>query len=503
MSKKRLVGLYIGVNSVGGVVIENKKVVSALTYQLSSLEMETKIDTINVEGINEDIKWEALINRLLRDLNVEEKEIYVSYSDKDFIFRSLEMPLMSEREIASSLIYEIEKYIPFKLEELRWDYFYVKLPKEKKVIVSFVGIRESNFQRVADILTHLGLTPIALESASVSLFRIIDRVKELATIKNFALLDFNPLESYITFFSQRLPVFNRYFVLNDNASTGQPLDLEKFIESIRFSFQYFKREYKNYELEKIIVISDALDESVKKFLEEEMQTQVKVFAPIDFTAITGSSIESVKAQGIAAREYLPFKLRPILRNTESHISGETFQEEVFFNKNMLSTLIVMGVIATIGVFSFLKYNAVMEKNKISIEEKKIAMPDGLKNAPWPEQKVLMDNLKNKVIRIKGLKKYSPKIQAFVESLKYVTPKGVWLDNLDFSYSEDSKSVICVLKGNAFLGDAYEERTAINDFVSGLKSQGAVTSLFSSINMISSERQQMKDFSVTIFSLELS
>lgn len=58
---KRQVGLYLGVKSVGVVVVERKKLVSLCELDLSSLEEEARL-----ESLNEEIRWEALINKALR-----------------------------------------------------------------------------------------------------------------------------------------------------------------------------------------------------------------------------------------------------------------------------------------------------------------------------------------------------------------------------------------------------------------------------------------------------
>ena len=139
--------------------------------------------------MNEDVRWEALINKTLREIGAADKNIHISLADKDFIFRSLEMPLMDKKNIGSSLMYEIERYIPFKIDELWWDYSSIRYPKEKKINVSFVGIRESIIFRTQELLSHLGLNPVVLEPSSLSLVKVVKLVKKFAPIKNFAILD--------------------------------------------------------------------------------------------------------------------------------------------------------------------------------------------------------------------------------------------------------------------------------------------------------------------------
>ncbi|MDD4183722.1 MAG: pilus assembly protein PilM, partial [Candidatus Omnitrophica bacterium] len=244
MGKKKI-GIYLGLNSIGAVAMEGKKVLSSVKYDLSSVEEEAK-----VESLNEEIRWQALINKILREIGSEEKEVYVSLADKDFIFRSLEMPLMTKKNIDSSLVFEIEKYIPFKIEELMWDYSYVRYPKEKKLNISFVGIRETNIYKVQEMFSHLNLMTVTIEPSSLSLVKVLKTSKQFSQIKNFALLDATDSESYLTFFYEDLPVFSQYITI---AKKGNVLDTDKFIESVRLSFQYFKREFRTYDLEKFIM----------------------------------------------------------------------------------------------------------------------------------------------------------------------------------------------------------------------------------------------------------
>jgi len=259
MAKGKKVGLYLGVNSIGAAVIQGKDILSLEKFEFSSL------DDVGSETANEDIRWEALINKTLREVDNHAKEIYISLADKDFIFRPLEMPSMRKKDIESSLIYEVEKYIPFKIEELVWDYDYVNFPKEKKIGLSFIGIKEENFERIKSILFRLELKAVTIEPSCISLVRAVKSIKKFSQFNNFAILDFTQSEASFTFFQQDLPVFNRYFVV---PKKEDDIDLDNFIETVNFSFQYFKREFKNYKLDKFIVIGDSNVDKLVSSLKE-------------------------------------------------------------------------------------------------------------------------------------------------------------------------------------------------------------------------------------------
>ena len=304
MAKEKKVGLYLGINSVGAAVVRGRDILSLGRFEFSSLEESGR------ETRNEEVRWEALINKTLREVGGDTKNIYVSLADRDFIFRPLEMPLMKKKEIESSLVYEIEKYIPFKMEELVWDYDYVNFPKERKIGLSFIGIKEGNFERIKSILSRLELKAAMIEPSCVSLARVVKSVKKFAQFNNFALLDFTQAEAYLTFFQQDLPVFNRYIVVPKKEDT---LDLDNFIEAVNFSFQYFKREFKNYKLDKFIIVGDSNVDSLVPPLKEGLQVEIESVSSYDLTNRNNAQVENVKALGAVGLERSLYKFKPYLR----------------------------------------------------------------------------------------------------------------------------------------------------------------------------------------------
>ncbi|MDD4294247.1 MAG: pilus assembly protein PilM, partial [Candidatus Omnitrophica bacterium] len=115
---KQVVGLYFGTDTIGGVLVENKKVIMSVKFDLASIEDAGSVQT------DSEVLWEALVNKTLRALNAQGKTVFVSVADKEFVTRSFEIPLTNKKEIETSLVFEAGKYLPFKLEEVVVDYSY-------------------------------------------------------------------------------------------------------------------------------------------------------------------------------------------------------------------------------------------------------------------------------------------------------------------------------------------------------------------------------------------
>ena len=324
------------------------------------------------------------------------KRIYISLADKDFIFRSFEMPLMKPKELEVSVTYEIEKYIPFKLEQLRWDFSYQAFPKEKKDLISFLGIREANFQRVYEILHRLDLEPVVVEPSSLSLARMVKTSRDQAKVKNFAILDFSDSEAYLTFFYNDLPVFNRYFSV-PKAEDGQ-LDLEKFVEPIRLSFQYFKRELKAYSIDKLIVIANERNERLGSMLKEELQMPVDLLMPYDFLGKAEGNVENLKAFGITTTDTSAYKFKPdFLISSEQKIGQIGAVKEVPFNIGAIVSIISIGVAILVPMSMFLNKKVKTAQEAVSQQESQLVIPDELRQLSWPN---IEDKISQKANQLK-------------------------------------------------------------------------------------------------------
>lgn len=493
MAEKR-VGLYLSGDAVGAVVNQGQNILSLAKFGVSSL------DEAGSGSLNEDIRWEALINKALREIGADTKKIYVSLSDRDFIFRPLELPLMRKKEIESSLIYEIEKYIPFKIDELEWDYGYSRLSKEKKVNVSFIGIRDKSLKRVVDILERLELKPMTIEPSSISLARTLKLSKAYSKLKNYALLDFGPNEAYLTFFQNDLPVFNRYLTVSKE---GAAFDSEEFIESVNFSFQYFKREFKAYDLEKFIVISDSDTENLISPLHEGLQVEIETVSSYDLTSRNNAEVECVKALGVARTGASQYKFKPNLRKSEERLKSKKVLAEGAPLRTGLLALVIAGCIGITVFINIILGNQLSEKrSNIKSEERRILVPDILKPLPWKERVEKVEEAEERLSKLKKVSRELTQFSPFFELLseRNILPSGLWLS--EFNTYERMDAYEAKISGYVFRNDDYEEYAALDELIFNLRKSDAVSGIFKIIELESSTREKIGAFGVTKFTLRL-
>lgn len=496
MARKKA-GLYLGVNSVGAALTESKNLLFLSSENLSSSEAK------EADISDENLHWQALVRKSFRQANVEGKEVCLSLADRDFIIRSLEMPLMKKSEIESALIYEVEKYIPFKPEELVWDYQYNRLSKEKKIRVSFVGIRKNNLARTRRFLESMGLKAESIEPACLSLARIIKSDKNAKSLKNFVLLDLTSKEAYLTFFQGDLPVFNRYLSIEEKEGR---LDLDNFAEVVSFSFQYFQREFKETKLDKFfLVTSEAGSEGMAAILEKSLSLEVKVLTPNELTSRQQSSVESLKAFGAAVREKYPYKFNPTLEAVEIKEEDsvvEPMSFEVSWRWGLLS--IVAGIslifyfIATTVFENMLAYS----ERSFDRKENALLLPSGLQEVGWQNIDEAIGQKYKKIEKLKSFTKDRKELLSFLTALsqRAVLPPQAKFEDVRINFQQNGYQG--EMRGYIYRGDDFQEREGVNDFIDNLRKNEAVRGLFSRVSLSSTSRGEVGGFSVTRFSIRL-
>ncbi|MBD3246602.1 MAG: hypothetical protein GF333_06270 [Candidatus Omnitrophica bacterium] len=492
MARKNL-GIYLGVNSIGAVLAEAKRALAAAKFDLSSLEEDAQVETLS-----EDVKWEALINKTLRQIHSDEKDVSVALGDRDFIFRSFEMPMMNKNELSASLMYEIEKHIPFKVTELIWDYSYARLAKEKKLMVCFIGIKQENYRKVQTIFSHLDLTPTIIEPACIALVRTLKSVKKYSGLKNFAVLDLTRHESYLTFFYNELPVFNRYLAVEQEGE----FDTGKYTESVRLSFQYFLREFRAYSINKLVVVTDTPREDIIAALKEDLQLDISAVLATEIDDRV-NEVEGAKALGTAGRETFPYKFSPELQETkEEEVKIQQSMEPTRVGINYLAIGIVLGVGILASVLVAVLFSNVIfdQKLKLNKMEAALNLPEEFRGLSWEDRAQRLQSRRNEVTVLRRLQDKFKRTSSFFNNLPDVLPDGIWLNEIRLTKRENGYQGS--VSGFSFLGDSLKERVSIDEFVRELREHNSRFGLFGSVEMVSSTRNAQNEYEVTSFEIRM-
>ena len=116
---KALVGLDIGSSAVKAVELK----ASGKTFKVTGFGTEPLPPDSIVDGaIIDGAAVADAIRRLFDGRNIKTKDVVASLSGNAVIVKKISLPIMSEGELAESIYWEAEQYIPFDIQDVNLDY---------------------------------------------------------------------------------------------------------------------------------------------------------------------------------------------------------------------------------------------------------------------------------------------------------------------------------------------------------------------------------------------
>ncbi len=260
--KKRL-GIYLDSQGIAFAEAEGKDLSSSVFLSFSYLLEEGK----DFSELSSTLKIEALLQRGLRELRTELKEAYLGFSEKESIFRVLELPYMNKKELNLALPLEIEKYMPFRIEEIFWDYQERRVFREKKIKIAFLGMKKTFLEENLKAFSNVGVKVKSVDSGFFSLIGFLILLGKIPKrYKDFAVFSFTREEGEIAIFSEGFPYFSRYTKIPLTLE-GEP-DVKKIGKDLKMTLRYYQGEVKGKELEKLFILGES---SLVNKCEEEFQ----------------------------------------------------------------------------------------------------------------------------------------------------------------------------------------------------------------------------------------
>ena len=169
---KTLIGLDIGTQTIKAVQLSCDKTVTlhAAGY------IATPPQTLFSSNPQDEQTLAASINRLVHDMKVSTVEVSASLPSAKVVTRVIQVPLMNANELASSIQWESEQYIPWPLSKIKLDYVIIgEQTASNKMEVLLVAAPIALIEKYMRVITFAGLKPVALETEILATSRTIIR----------------------------------------------------------------------------------------------------------------------------------------------------------------------------------------------------------------------------------------------------------------------------------------------------------------------------------------
>ncbi len=159
--KKNLVGLDIGSSAVKLVELKDAK---GGGFKL----VKTGLSTLSPEAIVDGAIMDAslvvdTVNRVLSETGVRGNDFATSLSGHSVIIKKISLPTMSSEELAESIRWEAEQYVPFDINDVNLDYVVLDAGAGETMDVLLVAVKKDKIGDYTSIITQAGKTPALVD----------------------------------------------------------------------------------------------------------------------------------------------------------------------------------------------------------------------------------------------------------------------------------------------------------------------------------------------------
>ncbi|MDQ3068682.1 MAG: pilus assembly protein PilM [Acidobacteriota bacterium] len=159
-----VVGLDIGSSAVKAVELRPAgKLWRVVAWGVEPVPPDSIVDGAVIDGT----AVADAIRRLFEGRRIRTKEVAASLSGNAVIVKKITVPAMTEEELADSIVWEAEQYIPFDIQDVNLDY-QVLTPAEEAgpkgtMDVLLVAAKKEKIVDYTGVITQAGRTPVIVD----------------------------------------------------------------------------------------------------------------------------------------------------------------------------------------------------------------------------------------------------------------------------------------------------------------------------------------------------
>ncbi|HEX6323826.1 MAG TPA: type IV pilus assembly protein PilM [Vicinamibacterales bacterium] len=158
-----VVGLDIGSSAVKAVELrEAGKLWKVVGWGVEPVPPDSIVDGAIIDGT----AVADAIRRLFDGKRLKSKEVAASLSGNAVIVKKISVPAMTEAELADSIVWEAEQYIPFDIQDVNLDYQVLAPSGEAgggQMDVLLVAAKKEKIVDYTGVITQAGRTPVIVD----------------------------------------------------------------------------------------------------------------------------------------------------------------------------------------------------------------------------------------------------------------------------------------------------------------------------------------------------
>ncbi len=501
--RKRL-GLFFGAEALSLVEMDGQVLKSQYHVPYDIISQDEPMPSA---VITEEVRLTAVLQKTLRERRIEIPDCFAAIPTKDIILRSFVIPQMNPQEVTGAVEFEARKYIPFKLDELIYDFQVTKVKEAgvKKLRILFVGIRKDILKKYLYALEQSNLKVGVLEPSPISLLRILTQKKIILSTHSCAVIEVEEEQGNIIILDKGLPLFIRDFKLTSSSSALAADKMEdssflRLLNEVRVSLDYYRRQFPQEAFDKIIFCSERDIKAWAENLQKELNIPVVYLKPQEVLGLKEyADIGLLKAVGAAIKDYvnLPVAIN-LSKKRVIQIKEKRGLKPGDIQALRINSIIrwALGTAAFVFFVYLFSMRQVWDLTKQMQQLNQVKSKHSSKKSQELEGLILDDYKKISTFQqIKAKKYLTPIYMDFARLL----PEGVWITNLDIRTEEDKSSSLS-LKGSAYSKDTESQINLVNNYLDNLKTDPSFSQNFKKIDLNFANLAASGELSITNFEI---
>lgn len=333
------VGLDIGSQNIRVVELEGKND----NWILNACgRITSPLTTPIFDSKEERDRLATSIRQLLKEAGVSSKEVNLALPEAQVFNQIIETPLLTDKELASSMQWQAEQYIPLPLEEVSFDFQIVDRQEDKnKMRILLSAAPHKLVRKYIELLEKAGCTIVGIETQVLSVIRSLSRT--VPEDKTATLINLGHISSDFAFVTRSQVLFTRTIPTGGSALTraiSQELNfnieqaerykltygidanqlegkvysavkplLDQFLGELNKGFIYFKEQFPQRQIDLILIAGGgALMLGIVPFMTESFGIETQQGNPLLGIKIknghklpSGDGVDLAVAVGLAMR----------------------------------------------------------------------------------------------------------------------------------------------------------------------------------------------------------
>jgi len=214
---KSLVGLDIGSSAVKAVELK----AAGRSYRVAAYGSEPLPPDSIVDGaIIDGAAVADAVRRLFEARNIRTKDVAASLSGNAVIVKKITLPVMSEAELAESIYFEAEQYIPFDIQDVNLDYQVLDAdPGKGNMDVLLVAAKKEKIADYTGVIAQAGRNAVVVDVDAFALQNAYEANYGVEPGTVIVLLNAGASATNINIVSGEQSVFTRDVSMGGNAHT--------------------------------------------------------------------------------------------------------------------------------------------------------------------------------------------------------------------------------------------------------------------------------------------